>query len=241
MLITGQAVSQALPTVTLSASPTSIPHSKPSTLAWTSANATPCSGTGKGFSPSGPSGSLAVSPGVTTVYGVTCTGAGGSAGQSVTVTVTAAPTLAMGMTVAATPPQLQRRVRPRSAPRRPATRAQSSAVPGATSIHGGRWPSTTTLPAGFLRLMSQPYRRQRRRSFSARVHRASPPAFRRFHGRRPMRPPAAEQASLHRVPQDPSPSRRLNLNTAFERSDVSTAADFSREGCISLARGGAGP
>jgi hypothetical protein len=102
MLITGQAVSQALPTVTLSASPTSIPHSKPSTLAWTSANATSCSGTGKGFSPSGPSGSLAVSPGVTTVYGVTCTGAGGSAGQSVTVTVTAAPTLAMGMTVAAT-------------------------------------------------------------------------------------------------------------------------------------------
>ena len=33
----------------------------------------------------------------------------------------------------------------------------------------------------------------------------------------------------------------FNLNTAFERSDVSTAADFSREGCISLARGGAGP
>jgi hypothetical protein len=102
MLNTGQAVSQALPTVTLSASPTSIPHSKSSTLAWTSANATSCSGTGKGFSPSGPSGSLAVSPGVTTVYGVTCTGAGGSASQSVTLTVTPAPTLAMGMTVAAT-------------------------------------------------------------------------------------------------------------------------------------------
>src|SRR5580658_6017973 len=102
LLVTEQAVSQALPTVTLSASPTSIPNDESSTLAWTSANATSCSGTGKGFSPSGPSGSLAVSPGVTTTYGVTCTGAGGSASQSVTVSVTAAPTLAIGMTVATT-------------------------------------------------------------------------------------------------------------------------------------------
>ena len=62
LLITGRAVSQAPPTATLSASPTSIPHSKPSTLAWTSANATSCSGTGKGFSPPGPSGSVAVAP-----------------------------------------------------------------------------------------------------------------------------------------------------------------------------------
>src|SRR5580658_2782395 len=102
LLVTEQAVSQALPTVTLSASPTSIPNDESSTLAWTSANATSCSGTGKGFSPSGPSGSLAVSPHATTTYGVTCTGAGGSASQSVTVAVTAAPTLAMGMTVATT-------------------------------------------------------------------------------------------------------------------------------------------
>src|SRR5580658_3558506 len=102
LLVTEQAVSQALPTVTLSASPTSIPNDESSTLAWTSANATACSGTGKGFSPSGPSGSIAVSPLVTTVYGVTCIGAGGSASRLVTVTVTAAPTLAMGMTVAGT-------------------------------------------------------------------------------------------------------------------------------------------
>ena len=81
------------PTVTFSASPTSIPNGQSSTLAWTSTNATACSGTGKGFSPSGASGSLAVSPGVTTTYGITCTGAGGSASQSVTVAVTAAPTL----------------------------------------------------------------------------------------------------------------------------------------------------
>jgi hypothetical protein len=94
--------SAAAPTVTLSASPSSIPSGKSSKLAWTSANATSCSGTGKGFSPSSPSGSLAVSPGVTDTYSVTCTGAGGSASQSVTVAVTAAPTLAIGMTVATT-------------------------------------------------------------------------------------------------------------------------------------------
>jgi hypothetical protein len=93
--------SDASPTVILSASPTSIPYTKSSTLAWTSTNATACSGTGKGFSPSGVSGSQVVSPYTTTAYGITCTGAGGSASQSATVTVTAAPTLAIGMTVAA--------------------------------------------------------------------------------------------------------------------------------------------
>jgi hypothetical protein len=108
LLITGQVInssaqtSPAAPTVTFSASPTSIPNGQSSTLAWSSANATACSGTGKGFSPSGASGSLAVSPGVTTTYGITCTGAGGSASQSVAVAVTAAAQLTIGMTVAAT-------------------------------------------------------------------------------------------------------------------------------------------
>ena len=101
-LFTYPAQAQSPPTVTFSASPTSIPNGQSSTLAWTSANATACSGTGKGFSPSGPSGSLAVSPKTTTTYGITCTGAGGSASQSVAVAVTAAPTLTVGETVAAT-------------------------------------------------------------------------------------------------------------------------------------------
>jgi hypothetical protein len=90
------------PTATLIASTISIWHSASTILIWSSANAISCSGTGKGFAPSGTSGSLVVSPGVTTTYGVTCTGAGGSASQSVTVSVTAAPTLAIGMTVATT-------------------------------------------------------------------------------------------------------------------------------------------
>jgi hypothetical protein len=93
---------QVAPTVTLSASPTSVPYTQSSTLTWTSANATACSGTGKGFSPSSVSGSIIVSPSAKTTYGVTCTGAGGSASQSVTVAVTGAPTLAVGMAVATT-------------------------------------------------------------------------------------------------------------------------------------------
>ncbi len=108
LLIIGQVVSssaqasQAAPTVTLSASPTSMPRGQSSTLTWRSANATACSGTGKAFSPSGASGSIGVSPGVTTTYGITCTGPGGSASQSVEVAVTAAAQLTVGMTVAAT-------------------------------------------------------------------------------------------------------------------------------------------
>jgi len=107
LLIAGQVVnssaqaSPAAPIVTFSASPTSIPNGQSSTLAWSSANATACSGTGKGFSPSGASGSIAVSPKITTTYGITCIGAGGSASQSVAVTVTAAPQFTVGMTVAA--------------------------------------------------------------------------------------------------------------------------------------------
>ena len=124
--------SDAAPTVTLSASPTSIVGGRSSTLSWTSANASTCSGTGKGFSPSGPSGSQAVSPGLTTTYGITCTGAGGSASQSATVTVTAVATVAIGMTVQATGTiyvfPTPRRERQLSAPRRPATRAWSLEV-----------------------------------------------------------------------------------------------------------------
>ena len=128
-------------TVTLSASPASMPSGQSSTLAWTSAGATACSGTGKGFSPSGASGFIAVSPGVTTTYGITCTGADGSASQSVTVAVTAAPTLTIGMTVAAAGPGHDLRLlnanadTPGSAPRRLATRAWSSAVQRAPAWH----------------------------------------------------------------------------------------------------------
>ncbi len=85
------AVVNPAPTVTLSASPTSVVSGKSSTLTWSSTNATSC--TGSGFTASGTSGSVAVTPSATTNYSISCTGAGGtSPAASAAVTVTAAVT-----------------------------------------------------------------------------------------------------------------------------------------------------
>lgn len=79
--------SSPAPTVTLTASPSSIASGGSSTLSWSSTNATSC--TSSSFTTGGAtSGSVQVSPGSTTSYGITCTGAGGSANGSATVTVT---------------------------------------------------------------------------------------------------------------------------------------------------------
>ena len=96
------AATAATPTVTLSASRTALWTPETTTLTWTSVNATACHGTGKDFLPSGVLGSLVLAPVVTTTYRIACTGAGGSASQSVTVDISAPPALAMGMTVAST-------------------------------------------------------------------------------------------------------------------------------------------
>jgi hypothetical protein len=90
------------PTVTLSASRTALWSPETTKLTWTSANATACRGTGKDFSPSAMSGSLVLAPVATTTYRLSCTGAGGSASQSVTVDISAPPVLATGITVATT-------------------------------------------------------------------------------------------------------------------------------------------
>ena len=74
------------PTVVLSASPQSIGTGDSSTLSWTSTNATSCTGTG--FSTGGTtSGSAVVTPAATTVYSISCTGAGGTGTNTVTVSV----------------------------------------------------------------------------------------------------------------------------------------------------------
>jgi hypothetical protein len=78
------------PTVTLTASKTSITTGGTSNLTWGSTNATSCTGTG--FTASGITGTVTVSPTVTTTYGITCTGAGGSASANVTVTVSSGTT-----------------------------------------------------------------------------------------------------------------------------------------------------
>jgi len=72
-----------------SANPTYAAPGGSSALSWSSTNATNCSGVG--FSPSGASGSLLVSPTVSTTYSITCTGSGGSTTRSFPVIVKPAP------------------------------------------------------------------------------------------------------------------------------------------------------
>ncbi len=85
----GGGTTTPVPTASLSASPTSITTGQSSTLTWSSTNATSC--TGMGFTASGTSGSVSVSPTATTNYSLTCSGAGGtSSAQAATVTVSAA-------------------------------------------------------------------------------------------------------------------------------------------------------
>ncbi len=74
-----------VPSVKLSASPASITNGTSSTLTWSSTNATSCMGSG--FMTSATSGSAMVAPNVKQIYTFTCTGPGGTASASTTVTV----------------------------------------------------------------------------------------------------------------------------------------------------------
>jgi hypothetical protein len=79
------------PTVNLTATPASITSGQSTTLAWSSTNATSCSASGAWTGSQEVSGQLAVSPTSTATYFLSCTGAGGTASKSVTVTVAAIP------------------------------------------------------------------------------------------------------------------------------------------------------
>ncbi|MFZ3326415.1 MAG: CARDB domain-containing protein [Methylocella sp.] len=88
-----QAKVSSIPTVILTANPTSITSGGSSTLMWSSTNATSCAGTG--FTAGGTSGRATVSPTVPQTYFITCTGTGGTGGQSTTITVSATPFAAL--------------------------------------------------------------------------------------------------------------------------------------------------
>ncbi len=79
------------PTITLSASPISIVSGNPSTLTWSSANATSCTASGGWSGAKNTSGSESVSPTNTSTYTLTCSGSGGSGSQSVSIAVTPPP------------------------------------------------------------------------------------------------------------------------------------------------------
>jgi hypothetical protein len=88
----GVHIANSAPTVTLTASPTSVPAGGLTTLSWTTTNATTCTGSGGAFAgpqATGSNMSLSVAVAATTTYTLTCTGPGGSGMQSAAVTTTA--------------------------------------------------------------------------------------------------------------------------------------------------------
>lgn len=84
---------QNAPTVSLSATPTSISSGQSSTLTWSSTNATSCAASGAWTGSKAISGTQAVSPSATATYVLTCSGAAGTtpAAQGVSVTVSTTP------------------------------------------------------------------------------------------------------------------------------------------------------
>ena len=81
----------AAPTATLSASPSAVSSGDSSTLSWSSTNASNCAATGGWSGSTTLSGTVLVGPlSSSTTYTLTCTGAGGQAATTATVTVGAA-------------------------------------------------------------------------------------------------------------------------------------------------------
>src|SRR5882762_2967002 len=82
----------AAPSVSIGASPTSVASGGSSTLSWSSANATACTASGAWSGSMATSGSKATGAMTATkAYTLSCTGAGGTATQSATVAINAAP------------------------------------------------------------------------------------------------------------------------------------------------------
>jgi Immunoglobulin domain len=87
------AVGNPLPTVSVSANPATITLGQATTLTWSGTNATSCTASGDWSGTLAASGSQSVTPATTgtKTYGLSCTGAGGSASGSATVTVNPPP------------------------------------------------------------------------------------------------------------------------------------------------------
>ncbi|MDP3735702.1 MAG: hypothetical protein Q8R39_04770 [bacterium] len=77
----------ALPTITLSAAPTSIAPGEFSSLSWSTTNATSCTASGGWTGARALSGGEVVNPTTTKTYTLSCTGTGGTTSKTATVTV----------------------------------------------------------------------------------------------------------------------------------------------------------
>jgi outer membrane protein OmpA-like peptidoglycan-associated protein len=97
----------AVPTVSLSASPTAVQRGQCATLSWTSTSATGAA-LDQGIGSVAPSGSREVCPGSTTSYRLTATGPGGTQTASATVGVTEPPPPVPTVSLSASPTGVQR-------------------------------------------------------------------------------------------------------------------------------------
>ncbi len=106
--LTGYVAPAPLPTVTISASPSTITSGSPSTLAWSSTNATSCTASNGWTGTKGTSGSLSVTPTANTTYTLTCTGTGGTVSKNtqVYVATSGTPTAALPKSVPSIPSNL---------------------------------------------------------------------------------------------------------------------------------------
>jgi hypothetical protein len=86
-------VTAPAPTVAIAVAPTSITVGQSATLTWSSTNATSCTASGSWSGAEATSGTLSVTPTAigTASYALACSGAGGSANGTATLTVNAAP------------------------------------------------------------------------------------------------------------------------------------------------------
>lgn len=91
--VTVNPVPPAAPTVTLAITPASLTAGASATLSWSSTDASACTASGDWSGTRTTSGTLSVTPTATGVqtYTLACSGAGGTASRSVTLTVSAAP------------------------------------------------------------------------------------------------------------------------------------------------------
>ncbi len=121
-------VTQPVPTVTLSANPSTVANGASALLAWTSTDATSCVASG-GWSGSEPTSGSASTGNLTSnqSYTLTCTGPGGSAAQTATVTASAAA------------PTVTLRARPSSITAGSASTLTWSATNATSCTAGGGW------------------------------------------------------------------------------------------------------
>src|SRR5262249_15060147 len=80
-------VTAASPTLSLTASPANITAGQSSTLSWSTSNATSCIASGGWSGTMSTAGNTSVAPSSTTSYTLACTGSGGTATKSVSVSV----------------------------------------------------------------------------------------------------------------------------------------------------------